>query len=240
MLKKQKSIAPQIAFGNFQFHLARRVCAISRWLLLSFFLFCAVSSAAAQSNDDDRRRAEFFAGYSVMRTNYEAELPNPPMPVVVAFDGKQTLNGLNVSATGYLAGGFGLTGDFSAHFKTNRIASALGGNIETGISVYNVTGGPQYKFRNNSRVTPFVRALAGVAVTRAKLEITRNSVSDTSSSTDFALTAGGGVDVRVNDRLDLRIFQADYNPVFLRRGNELGFGESRADNVRFSFGVVFK
>ena len=204
----------------------------------TLLIFCCVSLAAAQSGDSPR--VEFFAGYSVLRTRYEAEQPNPPMPVIVAFAGKQTLNGFNVSATGYLTGGFGLTGDFSGHFKTHSVPDPLGGNIETKIRVFNILGGPQYKFRNNSRVTPFVRALAGVAQTRARLEITSLNSSDTLSSTDFALAIGGGIDIRVNDRIDVRVFQADYNPIFLSDRNELGFGNTRADNVRFSFGVVFK
>lgn len=208
-------------------------------LLFSILLFfCAAVFTNAQS--DDNPRAEFFAGYSVMRTKYEPELPNPPMPVIVAFNGEQTLNGFNVSATAYLTKGFGLTGDFSGHFKTNSLASPLGGNIETKIRVFNVLGGPQYKFRNSSRVSPFARALFGAANTRSKLSITRLNSSDTVSSTDFAMAIGGGFDVRVSNHIDLRVFQADYNPIFLRRGNELGFGKSRADNVRFSFGLVFR
>jgi len=71
------------------------------------------------------------------------------------------------------------------------------------------------------------------------LKVPSLNVSDTSSSSAFALAIGGGVDVRVNKRVELRVFQADYNPIFLKSGNELGF-DKRADNVRFSFGVVFK
>ena len=208
-------------------------------LFLSVLLIiCCVSFASAQS--DNSSRAEFFAGYSVLRTDYKAEQPNPPMPVIVFFAGKQTLNGFNVSATGYLSKGFGITGDFSGHFTTNRLADPLGGNIETKIRVFNVLGGPQYKFRNDSPVSPYVRSLAGVALTRARLKVPSLNTTDTASSTDFALAIGGGLDVRISDRIDLRVFQADYNPIFLSRRNELGFGETRADNVRFSFGVIFK
>lgn len=202
------------------------------------FMFCCQTLAAAQS--DDRPRFELFAGYSHLRTKYEAEIPNPPMPVIVAFAGKQTLNGFNASATVYLSKGLGLTGDFSGHFTSHSIPDPLGGTIETKIRIFNVLGGPQYKFRNDTRVSPFVRALAGIAHTSSRLEITSLNSSDTLSSTDFALAIGGGVDVRVNDKVDLRVFQADYNPIFLSRGNELGFGNRRADNLRFSFGVVFK
>jgi len=82
--------------------------------------------------------------------------------------------------------------------------------------------------------------LAGVGNTRSRLEVPSLNVRETLSSTDFALALGGGVDVRVSERVALRVFQFDYNPIFLSSNNELGFGNTRADNVRFSFGVVFK
>ena len=129
----------------------------------------------------------------------------------------------------------GLTGDFSGHFATNRFPIGT-----EKIRVFNLLGGPQYKFRSNSRVTPFVRALAGIANTRARLEFPTLNITEKISSTDFAVAIGGGLDVRVSERVDLRVFQVDYNPIFLSSGNELAFGNSRADNVRFSFGVVFK
>src|SRR5215217_1467804 len=90
----------------------------------SLLILCCVPLAVAQAND--RSRFEFFAGYSVMRINYKAELPNPLTPVIVAFAGKQTLNGFNASATINLTKGFGLTGDFSGHFKTTSIPDPLG------------------------------------------------------------------------------------------------------------------
>ena len=204
----------------------------------ALLIFCCVPFAAAQSNDSPR--VEFFAGYSVMRINYEAEVPSPFTPVIVAFQGKQTLHGFNVSATGYLTKGFGLTGDFSGHFHTRTTADPLGGTNATKTRVFNILGGPQYKFRNNSRVAPFARILAGVANTRATLEFPSLNFTEKLSSTDFAMAIGGGVDIRVNDRIDLRVFQVDYNPIFLSAGNELGFGNKRADNFRFSFGVVIK
>jgi hypothetical protein len=120
------------------------------------------------------------------------------------------------------------------------VPDQLGGTIDTKIRIFNLLGGPQYKFRNDSRVAPFVRVLAGVAQTRSTLEVSSFNSRDTANSTDFAMAIGGGVDVRLNDRIDLRVLQVDYNPIFLSSGNELGFGNTRADNVRFSFGVVFR
>src|SRR5690242_16442095 len=134
-----------------------------RVALAILFITCCASAAAAQSGD--RPRAEFFGGYSLLRTDYKTKLPNPPEPVIGFFRGDQNRNGFNVAATGYLTGGFGITGDFSAHFKTESLADPLGGNIETRIRVYNVLAGPHYKFRRGGRAAPFVHALAGVAHT---------------------------------------------------------------------------
>jgi hypothetical protein len=204
---------------------------------LLFLLGCA-AFVPAQSDDDPR--VEVFGGYSYLRTDYNPVHPVPFIPIIVAFDPKQTLHGVNASVTGYLTKCFGITGDFSAHFKRHSIPDPLGGTITTDIRVINLTGGPQYKFRNKSRVTPFAHALAGVAFTSSKDTIPSLNATGTSSSTDFTMMLGGGVDARVNKHFDARVFQADYNPVFLSRLNQLGFGKTRADNIRFSFGLVWK
>jgi len=207
-----------------------------------FFVFAFVLvfplGVAAQSGSGSNY--EIFAGYSILKTNYEPETPNPPAPVITAFNGKQTMQGVHGSVTGYLNSGFGLTGELSMHFKNNSIADPLGGTIDTKIRVTNVLGGGQYKFNRGSEAAPFIRALAGVANTNSTLSLSRTNSSGTSSSTDLALAIGGGLDVAVSDHIDVRVFQVDYNPIFLRRGNELGFGKTRADNIRFSFGLVFK
>lgn len=207
---------------------------------VTLLILCCVPLAVAQSND--RSRVEFFGGYSVLRINYEPEPidPRTMTPIIVAFDPKQTLHGFNASATINLTRGFGLTGDFSGHFKTRTVADPLGGNISNHVRVFNILGGPQYRFGSNSRVSPFVRGLAGIANTRSRLEVPSLNATDRLSSTDFALAIGGGLDVRVSERVDLRVFQVDYNPIFLSKKNELGFGSVRADNVRFSFGVVIR
>ena len=182
---------------------------------------------------------EAFAGYSVLRTKYDADPLIPSIPVFVAFDGEQTMHGLNVSVTRYVKGGLGITGDFSWHLKKLTDPDPLGGTIDTKIQVFNLLGGPQYKFFRRGRVSPFVHALAGVAHTRSKLTVASLGTSDITSSTDFAIALGGGLDINVNRRLAVRAVQADYNPVFLRDGNNLGFNK-RADNFRLSFGVVFR
>ena len=53
---------------------------------------------------------------------------------------------------------------------------------------------------------------------------------------------GGGLDVRVSDHIALRVFQIDYNPVFVRSRavNGIDINGQRLDNIRFSVGIVFK
>ena len=61
----------------------------------------------------------------------------------------------------------------------------------------------------------------------------------------WRLALGGGLDVRLGDRVSVSAFQIDYNPVFLRNrdlnlfGNTQSNSDRRLDNIRFSFGLVF-
>jgi hypothetical protein len=51
-------------------------------------------------------------------------------------------------------------------------------------------------------------------------------------ATSFAMALGGGLDLRVSKRIDVRLVQFDYTPTF--------FGPGRQDNFRISAGIVFK
>ncbi len=88
---------------------------------------------------------------------------------------------------------------------------------------------------SKARLKPFGHALAGVAHYRNKYENSTNNTDFTRFSfyeTGFAAAVGGGLDVRLTDRFDIRAIQADYNPI--RIGNQW------SNNFRFSVGVVFK
>jgi hypothetical protein len=52
------------------------------------------------------------------------------------------------------------------------------------------------------------------------------------SQNGFAAVLGGGLDVRLSDKIDLRVVQLDYNPTV--------FDESTSTNYRIGFGIVFK
>ncbi len=221
--------------------------------LALFALFCAPLSFAQNT---ERRGPEFFVGYSNLQSEgVTVRDSDDPFDNDSFLEDRTGLNGINTSITGYITPRFGLTGEFSFYQKGDDSRSA---NIEDEINFrrFNFMGGPVAKFRNESRAEPFVHALFGAANSRVEFEerttigSTTTSESFTSSSTDFTMALGGGLDVRVNDRFAIRAFQVDYNPVFFRDRSLEVLGPTgtirtnlegqRADNVRFSLGVVFR
>lgn len=222
-----------------------------------FIAFALVLLAAPLARAQSDVRSEIFVGYS----NLQAEgVPdrNDPSNTFSSnfFDRRKGLNGVLVSGAGYFNSVIGLKGDFSFHRNSDSSSLVAGVRDSIDTDVYYFMGGPVLKFRNDSRVEPFVHALAGGAHTRFDVSTTRNVTGGTTrtnfevGSTDFAAAVGGGVDVRLGERFSIRAFQIDYAPVFLRDRsiNVLGAAGAiqpitlegqRQDNVRLSIGVVF-
>jgi opacity protein-like surface antigen len=198
---------------------------------------------------------EFFVGYSNLQSEGLPERNDPGWVFNTDFfKSRTTLHGLNASVAGYVKG-FGLTGDFSFNRK-GRSDEFTGGEDERHTDTFYFLAGPSIKFTRTSKAQPFVRVMAGAAHTRfeAKREFDDPGGTTTNSfevgSTDFAASAGGGMDLRMGERVKLRVFQVDWTPVFLRDRTVQVLGSNgviqpstlngqRQDNFRFSFGVVF-
>lgn len=193
-----------------------------RLVLIALFISGFASFATAQ---DTQPKVSFFAGYSYNR------LPE-------SFDqGGTNLNGFDTQVTGHINKYFGIKGDFSGHFGTQDLAPSIcitGPclSLRSRTQLYNVLAGPELRAPNKSSVTPFAHALAGVAHLRSRLTSSAGFPPSTGSSTNFALGLGGGLDVRINDHLDFRVIQVDYNPIF--------DDNSHVNAVRVSVGLVFK
>ena len=87
--------------------------------------------------------------------------------------------------------------------------------------------GPRYSFRGK-RFSPFVYALFGV--TRFQESATISGQRLSASDSGFSSALGGGLDIKVNERVAIRAFQIDYfRPTF--------FGEAH-NRGRLAFGVV--
>jgi opacity protein-like surface antigen len=124
---------------------------------------------------------------------------------------RDSLNGFGLSFAGNLGPRFGLVAEFGGYY----------GDIEgLDLSAYTYLFGPRVNARGEA-ATGFAHILLGGATTKV----------EGLSETDFALAAGGGVDVNAGKSIAVR-FQADYLPVFAE-------GET-LHNFRFMTGIVFK
>ncbi|HEV7377409.1 MAG TPA: outer membrane beta-barrel protein [Pyrinomonadaceae bacterium] len=194
-----------------------------RLILIACSILCFASLSTAQTATDYPKN-EFFAGYSYHSADINTLTIDP------ARTGQ---NGLNLEYTRNLSRHVGITSDISAHF--HRDSQQLnGGLFERKRDQYYLLGGIQVKATTEGRVTPFAHALAGASLFRGftSNNTPTGNVFTFDDATSLALVFGGGLDVRLSDRISIRIIQADYAPTF--------FGSGRQDNIRLSFGVVFK
>jgi opacity protein-like surface antigen len=207
------------------------------------FLAAIIFSRCALCNAQDEKKPEFFAGYSYESVN-SGVTSNDILATGVtqtSLDNRFNLNGLNVSGVAYLKKHLGIAGDFSAHFDTrtdffDTVAT------RSKFRLYNFTAGPQYKFSASGRFTPFMHALFGVAHSNLTETLSSGSDNFTDRTTSFAMNLGGGIDYKLNDRVAVRLFQLDYNPIFLRSRifNSIAFPDHTLNGFRFSAGIVIK
>ena len=134
------------------------------------------------------------------------------------FDGSFTLN---------FSRYFGVKADFTGHYKsgtfTDVFPTPVGDatqTIRTRERLHQFLFGVQVKDNGmHARWKPFAHAMAGAAryTNRQSQDIDLfpefNFLAD-DRETSFALKLGGGLDVRLSRRLDLRVIEFDYNPIF--------------------------
>lgn len=206
--------------------------------IFSIFILLAFCAAVASAQTDDISKGEFFAGYSINRVDVGSTGDDDVDDVL--GEGRN-FQGFNASGVYNFSKYVGLKADVSGHYKNfSTTIPGFTNRAEINASLYNVLGGIQIK--NNSkdrRVKPFVHALVGAGITKAKLNDafcqeafgTNCPAEFRESETALSMAFGGGLDVRASRRVSFRLFQVDYNP--LRKDGQT------TNNVRFSFGIVF-
>jgi opacity protein-like surface antigen len=130
--------------------------------------------------------------------------------------------------------------------------SLFGSTTDT--TVLNFVAGPRFSYRRYSRFTPFAQVLFGGAYSTTSVRVIslRGAVlppgivvpPDTAitarlnaSHTGFAMMAGGGLDIKVNDHISVRPVGVDY---YLTQIPSLLSGDtSNRNNFRYSAGVNF-
>lgn len=205
-------------------------------LLLTTFILACASVSFAQSGDD-YNKVEFAAGYSHARVDTGIDDPDLEDDFGDFLADRRGFNGFDTSITGNLTRYFGVKGNFSSHFKSDSFTDGVD-TINTKERIYNFLGGVQLKDNSKeTRFKPFGHFLAG----GAHQTISANGPSLTGSvdfdATSFALKAGAGIDVRVHPRVDLRIVEFNYNPIFV--GDRTFDGETFSGGTQHNFTVGF-
>jgi len=123
---------------------------------------------------------------------------------------------------------FALVGDVTVAEAGKISSNGLGLTLST------FTAGARYQLRlGHSPLRPFGQILAGAAHGSGSLVDGQNPSVSNSGGT-FAGIAGGGIDLRLNHRLSIRLIEADYLATTFNNGDN-----DHQNNLRLSSGVVF-
>jgi opacity protein-like surface antigen len=200
------------------------------------------SSAMAQTTTD-YKKSEFFVGYSNNQVDTGADSGNN---VRSFFNDRISFHGFEISGVYNVSRYVGIKGDFSGTYRNKNFsqtvnvgATQVAVSFETKNSLYNVLGGVQVKDNTaKTRVKPFAHALVGVGHGRTKITDVNcptgtfcANLASTDSETALAGAFGGGLDIKVSDKIDIRAIQIDYNPI--------KFDAGTSHNVRIGVGIVF-
>lgn len=178
-------------------------------------------------------RFELFAGYSYLRA----------VPTQAAGNRLMWMNGGSTSLAFNFNRYVGIVGDFGAY--TNSQMKFTGGYTSTvdvnnaNVAALSYLFGPRVSFRNSGRITPFVQALFGgmhanqVVLKGCTFSCTLLPVQDT-----FAMTAGGGLDLRIHRHFALRLIQAEY--LMTRFASYTTGTTAQQNDIRLSSGIVFR
>jgi opacity protein-like surface antigen len=139
-----------------------------------------------QAGAQEAPKADVFLGYSYVRVN-------PATSGASSFN----LNGGSGSIAFNPSRSLGLVGEFSGYH-----VGEIGGVPVKG-TVVTYLFGPRLSYRAYDRVNPFAHVLFGGAHGSA------SALGLSSSDNAFAMTAGGGFDVKLTDRVAWRLAQVD-------------------------------
>lgn len=223
---------------------------MARTLLLTLLLIlCAVPTLAQGT---DYNKYEFYVGYSHNRVDVGAvedigdEDPDFD-DLNDIFNERQGFHGFNASITGNLTRYVGLKFDYSYHQKS------IGNEIDnTTARLQTFVGGIQIKDNSKAtRIKPFAHAMIGFSRYAIDLTELDDDIEDFDDA-GFSAVIGGGLDVRVHPRVDLRVIQFDWNPTRFdfrdfgaRFGGPLVLAPTGIDftrtlhNFRIGFGAAF-
>lgn len=146
------------------------------------------------------------------------------------FCARRNFNGFDAAVTGNLSRYAGITGNVTGHWKKtsyldNFTPPGVNQTLSNDEKLWSFLGGVQFKDNSRSkRIKPFGHVLAGFARYSNEQSQTLDlfpafnfTIED--RFTSFAMKIGGGVDLKAGKRIDIRLIQVDYTPVFAKDRN---------------------
>jgi len=175
-------------------------------------LIAAMGAAPTLRAQEEPSKAELYGGYGYARFNVNANVAGQPPSQV--FNGNGGGGDLEYNVNNWL----GVLGDVSGYWATN--ATKQGAAIP-------YLFGPRVNLRHG-KVTPFVQVLLGGVVTSS-------GIQTIGWQSHFAMTAGGGIDVKISKHFSIRPAQAEYFMTKIPDGIN-----NRQNNFRFGAGIVLR
>jgi outer membrane protein OmpA-like peptidoglycan-associated protein len=178
-------------------------------------------------------RFELFAGYSYLRA----------VPSYTADNRLVWLHGGSTSLVYNLNRAFGLVGDFGAYTNSEiRFAGGYTGTADvdnSNVAVMTYLIGPRFSLRKYNRITPFAQVLfGGVHANKVSLADCTVDCRLLPTEDSFAMTAGGGLDLKVRAHFAIRLIQAEY--LMTKFTNNISGASGTQNDMRLSAGVVFR
>ena len=177
-------------------------------------------------------RVELFLGYSYLRA----------VPSLTAGNRLVWLNGGSTNIAFNFNRYLGLVADVGG-FSDTQLLTSTNPSVTASSSgqVFSYLFGPRLSFRSHERITPFVQALFGgihASPLTFSTGCTGLGCTPLPAESTFAMTAGGGLDVKVRRHIAIRIIQAEY---LMTNFEDRTTGNSaRQNDMRLSAGVVFR
>ena len=178
-------------------------------------------------------RVELFLGYSYVRA----------IPTLAVGNRVVWLNGGSASIAYNINRYLGIVADVGDYTNSKiQFTGAYNATIdvnEANGGVLSYLFGPRLSFRQHERFTPFVQALFG-GVHASEVDIANCTIDCVllPVQNSFAMTAGGGLDIKIHRHFAVRLIQAEY---MMTRFQNYDTGTTAMQNdMRLSSGIVFR
>lgn len=185
-----------------------------RKAIFAFVLFAVVAPAAFAQ--DEYKRGTFGVQYNHNRVD-----TGGAFDPTGNSDDREGFNGVGVNA-GYNFHNFAAAEFDFSHVRKDVDRTVAGTNVSLNGRLTQFLGGVRVQDnRTETNVRPFVRGLIGLA--HASADGTVGAVSFDDSETGFGAELGGGVDIKLNDNVDVTAISVGYNPTRLQDETQHNF-----------------